>query len=140
MERRSCRPWERRGGVGAPRGKRRNYGQACPTLFSKVILAPKLESLPLPLGFTKHFPAVPTKFRLKTYTGCAWRVMVSVIHDRVTLDQGWASFVTVHQIRIGYMVTLKLLTPDTLMVVFNDDGMEVVTKCKKYDDAFAVTV
>ncbi|XP_044367599.1 uncharacterized protein [Triticum aestivum] len=136
---------ERRGGVGAPRGKRRNYEhyheEAWPTLFFKVILAPKLESPPLPLDFVKHFPAVTTYSRKNTYTGCAWRVMVHVIDDMVTLDQGWAPFVTTHRVRIGYMVTLKLLTPDTLtVIVYNDDDVEVVTKCKKYDDAFAVTV
>lgn len=106
-----------------------------------MILAPKLECLPMPLDFTKHFPAVPREFKLKTNTGCAWRATIRVINGRVTLDQGWAPFTVVHQIRIGYMVTFKQLTPDTLkVIVFNDDGVEVVTKCKKHDDAFAVNV
>ncbi|XBI11012.1 hypothetical protein VPH35_138158 [Triticum aestivum] len=57
---------------------------------------------------------------------------------RVTLDQGWVTFVTVHQIKIGYMVTLKLLTPDTLkVIIFDDDGIEVVNMCGKHDEAFA---
>ncbi|XBJ09078.1 hypothetical protein VPH35_014220 [Triticum aestivum] len=87
-----------------PSAKRRNYGhyhqESGHSHFCKVILAPKLESLPLPLEFTKYFPAVPTEFKLKTNTDCAWRVTV---------------------------------------IVFNDDGVEVVTKCKEHDNAFVVT-
>ena len=127
-----------------PSPKRRNYGhyhqESGPNHFCKVILAPKLESLPLPLDFTKHFPAIPTEFKLKTNTGCAWRVTVRVINGRVTLDQGWATFTAVHQIMIGYMLTFKLLTPDTMkVIVFNDEGVEVVTKCKEHDNAFVAT-
>ncbi|XBI25667.1 hypothetical protein VPH35_050553 [Triticum aestivum] len=45
------------------------------------------------------------------------------------------------KIRIGYMATFKLLTPDTLkVIVFKDDVIEVVTKCKKHDDTFDVNV
>ena len=36
------------------------------------------------------------------------------------------------------MVTFKLLTPDTLkVIIFNDDGIEVVNKCGKHDEAFS---
>ncbi|KAE8790870.1 Pentatricopeptide repeat-containing protein [Hordeum vulgare] len=57
----------------------------------------------------------------------------------VTLDQGWATFTVVHQIKINYMVTFKFLTLDTMkVIVFNDDGIEVVTKCGRHDDAFTV--
>ena len=39
------------------------------------------------------------------------------------------------------MVTFKLLTPDTVkVIVFNDDDIEVVTKCGRHDDAFVVNV
>ena len=63
-----------------------------------------------------------------------------MIHGRVTLDQGWATFAAVHQIMIGYMLTFKLLTPNTMkVIVFNNKGMEGVTKCKKHNEAFAVT-
>ena len=128
-----------------PSGKRRNYGhyqeEGGPTHFCKVILAPQLECSPIPLDFSKHFPAVPQHFKLRTNTGCSWRVTVRLMDGRVTLDQGWAPFATVHQIRIGYMVTFKLLTPDTLkIIVFNEEGIEVVTKCGRHDDAFAVNV
>jgi hypothetical protein len=38
-------------------------------------------------------------------------------------------------------VTFKLLTPDTLKaIVFNDDGIEVATKCGMHDEAFSVNV
>ncbi|XBJ12964.1 hypothetical protein VPH35_017391 [Triticum aestivum] len=44
----------------------------------------------------------------------------------------------VHQIKIGYMVTFKLLTPDTLkVIIFDDEGIEVVNKCGNHDEAFA---
>ncbi|KAE8804392.1 Speckle-type POZ protein [Hordeum vulgare] len=110
-----------------------------PLVDVRVIFAPKLEALPLSLDFTKHFPVMPTKFSLKTNTGCSWRVTVKVVDGRVTLDQGWATFATAHQVRIGYMLTFKLLTPNTMkVIIFNDDGVEVVTKCKKHDEAFIV--
>ncbi|KAF7051465.1 hypothetical protein CFC21_059700 [Triticum aestivum] len=95
----------------------------------------------MPLDFTKHFPAVPQEFKLRTNTGCSWKVTVRLMDGRVTLDQGWATFAVVHQIRIDYMVKFKLLTLDTLKVtVFNDKGIEVVTKCGKHNDAFTMNV
>ena len=54
------------------------------------------------------------------------------------MDQGWATYASVHQIKIGYMVTFKLLTPDTLkVIIFDNDGIEVVNKYGKHDEAFA---
>ena len=80
------------------------------------------------LDFTRHFPSVSQEFKLKTNISCFWRVTVRLLNGRVTLDQGWATFTVVHQIKIGYMVTFKLVTPDMLkVIVFNDDGIEVVT-------------
>lgn len=62
-----------------------------------------------------------------------------MINGRLTLDKGWAPFDVVHQIRIGYLVTLKLAIPNTLkVIIFNDDDVEVVTKCKKHEEAFAM--
>ncbi|KAE8790157.1 Speckle-type POZ protein [Hordeum vulgare] len=89
-------------------GKRQNYDHyhevRGPTNFYKAIMTPQLETIPMPSNFTKHF--------------------------RVTLDQGSATFVVVHQIKIGFMMTFKLLTPYMLkVIVFNDDGIEVVTRC-----------
>ncbi|KAF7021017.1 LOW QUALITY PROTEIN: hypothetical protein CFC21_034030 [Triticum aestivum] len=93
----------------------------------------------MPLDFTKHFLVVTTVLKLKTNTCCSWRVTVRLMNDMVTLDEGWATFVVVYQIKIGYMVTFKLLTPDTLkVVIFDDDDIEVVTKCGRHDDAFAM--
>ncbi|XBH54537.1 hypothetical protein VPH35_076826 [Triticum aestivum] len=108
-----------------PNSKRRNYGhyheEGGPTHFCKVILAPKLECIPMPLDLTKHFTAMPTEFKLRNNTECSWRVTVKLMNGR-----------------IDYMVTFKLLTPDTLkVVIFDDDGIEVVNKCGKHDEAFA---
>ena len=37
------------------------------------------------------------------------------------------------------MVTFKLLTPDTLkVIIFDDDGIEVVNTCGNHGEAFAV--
>ncbi|KAF7009570.1 hypothetical protein CFC21_024088 [Triticum aestivum] len=92
----------------------------------------------MPLDFTKHFVTVPTEFKLRNNTGCSWRVTVKLMNGRVTLDQGWSTYDVVHEIKIGYMVTFKLLTPDTLKVIlFDNDGIEVVNKCGKHDEAFA---
>ncbi|XBI94019.1 hypothetical protein VPH35_030744 [Triticum aestivum] len=104
-----------------PSGKHHNYShyheKGGPTHFCKVILAPQLECIPMPQEFTENFPVVPQDFKLGTNTGCSWRI------------------------RIGYMVTFKFLTPDTLkVIVFNDEGIEVVTKCGLHDDAFAMNV
>ncbi|XBJ05211.1 hypothetical protein VPH35_024035 [Triticum aestivum] len=139
----SCRPLPRktrrrlrvtttRAWRSPPSNKRRNYDnyhqEDGPTHFCKVILAPKLECIPMPLDFTKHF---------EQHTGCSWKVTVKLMNGRVTLDQGWATYTAVHWIKIGYMVTFKLLTPDTLkVIIFDDDGIEVVNKCGKHDEAF----
>ncbi|KAF7107448.1 hypothetical protein CFC21_108070 [Triticum aestivum] len=92
----------------------------------------------MPLDFTKHFVTVPTELKLRNNTGCSWKVTVKLMNGRVTLDQGWATYATIHQIKIGYMVTFKLLTPHTLkVIIFDDDGIEIVNKCGKHDEAFA---
>ncbi|KAE8805423.1 Pentatricopeptide repeat-containing protein [Hordeum vulgare] len=60
-------------------------------------------------------------------------------YHEVTVNQGWVSFAVVHQIKIAFMVTFKLSTPDMLkVIVLNDYGIEVVTICRRHDDAFAV--
>ncbi|KAF7071943.1 hypothetical protein CFC21_077158 [Triticum aestivum] len=95
----------------------------------------------MPLDFTKQFQAVPQEFKLKTNIGCAWRVTVRLMNGRVILDKGWPPFAAVHQIKIDYIVTFKLLTRDTQkVIVFNDADIEAATKCGKHDDASAVNV
>ncbi|KAE8813612.1 Cohesin subunit SA-1 [Hordeum vulgare] len=98
---------------GSPSGKRLKYGhyheEGGPTHFFKVIIAPQLEAIPMPLNFMKPFLSVSQEFKLKTNTGYSWRVTVGMLNDRVTLDQGWATFSAVHRIKIDYMTTFKLL-------------------------------
>ncbi|KAE8815276.1 U-box domain-containing protein 4 [Hordeum vulgare] len=125
--------------------KRQNYDhnheEGGATHFCKVIMAPQLNAIPMPLNFTKHFLFVLREFKLKTNTDCSWRVTVRLLNDRVTLDQGWATFSVLHQIKIDYTTTFKLVTPNTLkVIVFNDDDIEVVTKRGRHDDAFVVNV
>ncbi|KAF7010644.1 hypothetical protein CFC21_025036 [Triticum aestivum] len=92
----------------------------------------------MPVDFTKHFVPVPTEFKLRNNTRCSWKLTVKLINDRVTLDQGWATYAAIHQIKISYMVMFKLLTPDTLkVIIFDDDDIEVVNKSGKHDEAFA---
>lgn len=91
------------------------------------------------LDFTKHSPSVPHEFKLKTNMGCSSRVIVLLLNDMVALDQGRSTFVVARQIKIGFMVTFKLFTPDMLkVIVFNADGIEVVTRCTKHDNAFTM--
>ncbi|XBI53959.1 hypothetical protein VPH35_036094 [Triticum aestivum] len=128
-----------------PSGKHGNYGhcheEGSPTHLCKVILTPQLECIPMPLDFTKHFPVVPREFKLRTNIGSSWRVIVRLMDGRITLNQGWAPFTSIHQIKVGYTVTFKLLTPDMLkVIVFNDDNIEVATKCGRHDNAFAVNI
>ncbi|KAF7057140.1 hypothetical protein CFC21_064461 [Triticum aestivum] len=92
----------------------------------------------MPLDFTKHFVAVSTDFKLRKNISSSWKVTVKLMNGRVILDHDWATYAAVHQIKIGYMVTFKLLTPDTLkVIIFDDEGIEVVNKCGKHDEAFA---
>ncbi|KAF7044041.1 hypothetical protein CFC21_053321 [Triticum aestivum] len=84
----------------------------------------------MPLDFTRHSPYVSQEFKMKTNTGCFRRVTIRLLNDRVTLEQGWATFAAIHQMKIGFMVTFKLLTPDMLkVIVFNDNVIEVVIRC-----------
>ncbi|KAE8793406.1 Speckle-type POZ protein [Hordeum vulgare] len=93
----------------------------------------------MPLDFMKHYPSMPQEFKLKTNTGWSLRVTVQLLNGRVTLDQGWATFAAAHQTKIGFMLIFKLLTPDMLkVIVFNDDGIEVVIRCRRHNNAFAV--
>ncbi|KAE8809634.1 U-box domain-containing protein 4 [Hordeum vulgare] len=92
-----------------PSDKHRNYGhdyeESGPTDFCKVVMAPQLEDIPMPLDFTKHFMSVS------------------------------------REIKIGYMVTFKLSTPDKLKdIIFNDDDIELVTKCGRLDNVFDVNI
>ncbi|KAE8808699.1 Speckle-type POZ protein [Hordeum vulgare] len=80
-----------------------------------------------------------TEFKLKTNTGYAWRTLL--MNGQVTIDRGWASLIAVHHIKSGCMVTFKLLTAHTLkVIVFDDNDIEVVTKCERHHEAFIVNV
>ncbi|KAE8817532.1 Speckle-type POZ protein [Hordeum vulgare] len=78
---------------------------------------------------------------LKMNTDFSWRVTVWLLNGTVTLDQGWATFAVVHQIRIGFMVTFNPLTTDMLKIImFNDNDIEVVIRCGKHNTAFVVNL
>ncbi|KAF7032303.1 hypothetical protein CFC21_043493 [Triticum aestivum] len=108
-----------------PSSKRRNYDhyheEGGPSHFCKLILAPELECIPMPLDFTKHFVTVPMEFKLRNNIGFSWRVTVKLMNGRIV-----------------YMVMFKLLTPNTLkVIIFDDDGIEVVNKYGKHNEDFA---
>ncbi|KAE8791624.1 Speckle-type POZ protein [Hordeum vulgare] len=104
-----------------------------------VVLFSELEDMPMLLDFMRHYTSVSREVNLKTNTVCSWRVTVQLLNDRVTLDHGCATFTVVHHIKIGFMVTFKLLMPDTLkIIVLNGDGIEVVIRCRRHNDAFTV--
>ncbi|KAE8806018.1 U-box domain-containing protein 4 [Hordeum vulgare] len=126
-----------------PSGKRRNYNHSHevggPTLFYKVIMTSQLKVVLMLLDLTKHFLSVPQEFKLKMNTDYSWRVTVRLLNNMVTLNKDWATFAIVHQIKIGFMVTFKLLTSDMLnVIIFNDDDIKMVTRCGRHDDAFIV--
>ena len=48
------------------------------------------------LEFTKHLTTIPKELMLRTNTGCAWRVTVRTINNKLTLDKGYAPLVVAH--------------------------------------------
>ncbi|KAE8788328.1 U-box domain-containing protein 4 [Hordeum vulgare] len=73
-----------------PSGTCHNYGhyheENGPTHFCKVIMAPKLEAIPILLDFTKHFSPMPIKFKLKANTSFSWRIIARLMNSTVTLE------------------------------------------------------
>ncbi|XBI65682.1 hypothetical protein VPH35_045475 [Triticum aestivum] len=131
--------------LGSTPNKRKNYNHfhkdVGPSHFYKVILAPKLKCLPMPAEFTKHLTTAPKEFVLRTNIGCAWRVTIRTITDTFTIDKGPPPLTVAHKVRIGYLVAFKVVTPVTLkMVVFRDNNVEVVTKRKWHEGAFAMNL
>ncbi|KAE8780229.1 cohesin subunit sa-1 [Hordeum vulgare] len=68
----------------APRDKCKSYEQyheeGGPTYMCKVIMAPQLDAIPMPLDFTKHFPSIWEEFKPKTNTGYSWMVIVRLLN------------------------------------------------------------
>ena len=115
------------------------HDQAGPTHFSKVILAPGLDLLPIPDGSRPFLGTSPRKIMLKMNTGCSWMVKLQDVSGRICLDQGWSGFAIAHQVKIGYFLTYKMLKGDMFKVTIFDYTMtEVMKKCLQHDPALAM--
>ncbi|XBJ18927.1 hypothetical protein VPH35_009981 [Triticum aestivum] len=88
---------------------------------------------------TEVLPAVDNKGKQPLHPMPDEVVMLPTTkEDPKTLEGGDDEGMEDPPIKIGYMVTFNLLTPDTLkVIIFDDDGIEVINKCGKHDEAFA---
>lgn len=60
---------------------------------------------------------------------------------RLAIHQGWAGFAIAHKLKIGYMLTFKVLTEDSFkVIVFNLFGVELVVKCGQHDPSLAMRI
>lgn len=78
-----------------------------PTHFSKVVLAPKLESIRIPDAFREHMGTIPKEIVLRTNIGCDWSVKFRDINGNLSIDQGWAGFDIAHCLTIEYLLTSR---------------------------------
>jgi hypothetical protein len=108
---------------------------AGPTHLCKTVFRHKLKVLQMPSAFIKYLVAVPEQFSPTTNNDCTWKVM----NDRLTLDKGWAELCVAHDIRIGSLLTFKLVGPTNLRVlVFNGQSIQVVANCLPHHKAFDI--
>lgn len=109
--------------TGRPMQVNHLHDDVGPTHFSKMIMSASLEYLPIPNGFCGFICTIPRTITLKTNTGCSWKVKLKEIDGRISLDQGWAGFAIAHQIKIGYLLTFKVLKGDVYRVTIFDFSM-----------------
>lgn len=92
----------------------------------------------MPTHFTKRMTTTPPEVADDEHRLCL-RIMVRVVNSRLTPYKEWALFVIAHQLKIEYLVTFKVLTPNSFkVIIFNIDDVEMVAKCKKHEYAFAL--
>ncbi|KAE8798553.1 Pentatricopeptide repeat-containing protein [Hordeum vulgare] len=128
-------------GQGGGAAKGAGQGKGLGVALEGDNVAPRLEAIPMPPRLNEALPARAAGVQAQGEHQMLMEGYGPANERTVTLDQGWATFSSIHRIKIDYMATLKFLTSDTLkVIVFNDDGNEVATKCGRHDDAFAVNV
>ena len=70
---------------------------------------------------------------MKTKTGCNWRVSVVDFNGSAAIDNGWPAFAMCHNLKIGNLLTFKVLGDDEFRItVFDLDGVEVIRRCEEH--------
>ncbi|KAE8799570.1 Cohesin subunit SA-1 [Hordeum vulgare] len=126
-----------------PNGRRHNYDhyheEGGPTHFGKVIVAPKLECIPMPLDFTKHFGAGADGVQAEEQH----RLLLEG-DGQADERQGDPGSGLGHLRRRSsdqYRLHGDVQAPDSRHPqghhFDDDDGIEVVNKCRKHDEAFS---
>jgi hypothetical protein len=66
-------------------------------------------------------------------------IKVREVGGKISMDEGWAGFAIVHEIKIGYSLTFKVLKKDVYKVTIFDYSMtEIVKKYTQHDPALAM--
>jgi hypothetical protein len=61
----------------------------------------------IPSKFVDSFGAIPRKIIVLTNTECSWRMNTKYDGGKAIIDQGWATFAIVHDLRVGYFLTFR---------------------------------
>ncbi|XP_071685032.1 putative B3 domain-containing protein Os03g0621600 [Lolium perenne] len=110
-----------------------------PSHFTKVVMSPSLELLPIPEGFMQYVGNVPKTIMMKINTGSSWMVKLRDFEGKISMDQGWTGFAIAHDIKIGYLLTLKTLKSDVYKVtIFNYSMCEIIKKYPQHDLALSM--
>lgn len=65
--------------------------------------------------------------------------MLQDVDGNLSIDQGCAGFPIAHNLRIGYLLTFKVITRVSVrVVIFDLSTVEVAVKCGEHDQALAV--
>jgi hypothetical protein len=59
-----------------------------PSHFTKVVMSPSLELLPIPEGFMQYVGNVPKTIMMNINTGSSWMVKLRYFEGRISMDQG----------------------------------------------------
>jgi hypothetical protein len=117
-----------------PRGRPPTVGHfhddVSPTHFCKILMALGIGLLPLPDAFMPFLIPVQGKMIVQTTTGCSWEMVVKKVSGKAVLEAGWPEFAIAHNLKIGYLLFFKKLTPkEYRVVVFDYSCCEVVGMC-----------
>ena len=104
-----------------------------PNHFCKVVLAPRLDLLPVPAAFRPYLDEVLGDITGKRNTGCIWTITVADVNGRACLVKGWPAFAIAHGLDLGYLVMFKKLgRMEYKVIIFDNSGCEVVRPCPEH--------
>jgi hypothetical protein len=99
-------------------------------------MARGIELLPLPDAFRPFLGPIPGKMIVHTTTGCSWEMVVKEGSGKAVLEAGWPEFAIAHNLKIGYLLFFKKLTPkEYRVVVFDYSCCEVVGMCPNHPES-----